>query len=45
MAPVSWRVLVTVLVAAIAFALILDQIKRPVMAVFKVGQDNPMPAR
>jgi H+-transporting ATPase len=37
MAPVSWSILVMVLVAAIAFALILDQIKRPVMAAFKVA--------
>ncbi len=33
MAPVSWHVLVGVSTAAVAFALLLDQIKRPVLAV------------
>jgi hypothetical protein len=37
MAPMPWQVLATVLVAAIGFALILDQIKRPVMAAFEVA--------
>jgi hypothetical protein len=37
MAPLSWHVLATGVVAGIAFALILDQIKRPVMAVFEVA--------
>jgi H+-transporting ATPase len=36
MAPLAWRVLVATLVAAIGFALILDWIKRPVTAVFKI---------
>ncbi len=36
MAAVTWRVLVAVFVAATGFALILDQIKRPVTAVFKI---------
>jgi H+-transporting ATPase len=34
--PLPWRLLLAVFVAIAAFALILDQIKRPVMAVFKV---------
>ncbi|MGE0465244.1 MAG: HAD-IC family P-type ATPase [Steroidobacteraceae bacterium] len=37
MAPLAWHVLATVFVAAVGFALILDQIKRPVMAAFKVA--------
>jgi H+-transporting ATPase len=37
MAPLSWHVLAAVLIAAIGFALALDQIKRPVMAAFKVS--------
>jgi H+-transporting ATPase len=36
MAPVTWRVLVAVFVAATGFALILDRIKQPVTAVFKI---------
>ncbi len=36
MAPVSWRLLVAVLVAAGGFALIFDQVKRLVISVFKV---------
>ena len=36
MAPVTWRVLLAVFVAAAGFALILDRIKRPVTAVFKI---------
>jgi hypothetical protein len=36
MAPLSWRVLAAVLVAAAGFALILDRIKLPVTALFKV---------
>jgi H+-transporting ATPase len=36
MAPLTWRVLVAVFIAAAGFALILDQIKRPVTAVFKI---------
>jgi H+-transporting ATPase len=36
MEPLPWRVVATVFVAAIGFGLILDQIKRPVTAVFKV---------
>ena len=35
MEPLPWGVLATILVAATGFALILDQIKRPVMALFK----------
>jgi H+-transporting ATPase len=35
MAPLPWRVLAIVLVAAIGFALILDQIKRPILALFR----------
>jgi H+-transporting ATPase len=36
MEPVTWRVLVAVIVAAAGFAVILDQIKQPVTALFKV---------
>jgi H+-transporting ATPase len=36
MAPLPWRLVLTVFVAAAAFTLILDQIKRPVMALFSV---------
>jgi H+-transporting ATPase len=36
MEALPWRVLAAVLAAAAAFALVLDQIKRPVLAVFKV---------
>jgi H+-transporting ATPase len=36
MAPLPWQILATVFVASMASALILDQIKRPVMAAFKV---------
>jgi len=37
MAALTWQLLATVFVAAIGFALVLDQIKRPVMAAFKLG--------
>jgi H+-transporting ATPase len=37
MEPLEWRVLAAVFVAAVGFALILDQIKQPVTALFKVG--------
>ena len=37
MQPLEWRVLAAVFVAAVGFALILDQIKQPVTALFKVG--------
>ena len=36
MEPVSWRVLLAVFVAAAGFALILDRIKLPVMAMFRI---------
>ena len=36
MAPLPWRLVLAIFVAAAAFALILDQIKRPVTALFKV---------
>lgn len=36
MAPLDWRLVLAVFVAAAAFALVLDQIKRPVMAFFKI---------
>jgi H+-transporting ATPase len=36
MAPASWRLVTMVFLAAIGFALLLDQIKRPVMAALKV---------
>jgi hypothetical protein len=34
--PLPWRLVLAIFVAAAAFALILDQIKQPVTAVFKV---------
>jgi H+-transporting ATPase len=37
MAPLSWQVILALFAAAAAFSLLLDQIKRPVMALFKVG--------
>jgi H+-transporting ATPase len=36
MAPLSWRLLLAAVAAAGGFALILDQIKRPVLAMFRV---------
>jgi H+-transporting ATPase len=36
MEPLPWRVVAAVFFAAIGFAVILDQIKRPLTAVFKV---------
>jgi len=36
MAPLPWRLMLAIFGAAVAFTLILDQIKRPVMALFKV---------
>jgi H+-transporting ATPase len=36
MAPVSWRVLIAVFLATGGFALIFDQIKRPVISAFKI---------
>jgi hypothetical protein len=41
MAPLSWHVVAGVLGASIGFALVLDQIKRPVMAAFKVTSGGP----
>jgi H+-transporting ATPase len=38
MAPLSWSVLAAALAAAGGFALVLDQIKRPVMSAFGVWQ-------
>jgi H+-transporting ATPase len=37
MAPLPWRLLLLVFLAAAAFALVLDQIKQPVTALFKVS--------
>ena len=37
MDPVSPQVLAMIFGAAVAFALILDQVKRPVLAAFKIG--------
>jgi hypothetical protein len=37
MEPLPWRVVVAAFIAAAGFAFSLDQIKRPVTAVFKVG--------
>jgi H+-transporting ATPase len=36
MAPLPWRLLGAVFLAVAVFALVLDQIKRPVMAAFKI---------
>jgi hypothetical protein len=36
MAPLPWELLITVFVATAVFALILDQIKLPVTAAFRV---------
>jgi len=36
MEPLPWRVVATIFAAAIGFGLILDQIKQPLTAVFKV---------
>jgi H+-transporting ATPase len=36
MEPLPWRVLVTAFAAATGFALILDQIKRPVLSMFRI---------
>jgi len=36
MEPLPWRLVLAIFVAAAAFALILDQIKRPVTALFKI---------
>jgi H+-transporting ATPase len=36
MEPLPWRVLAAVLMAASGFALVLDQIKLPVTATFKI---------
>jgi H+-transporting ATPase len=35
MAPLPWRLMLVVAAATIAFALILDQIKRPILSAFK----------
>lgn len=40
MAPLPWRLLLAVFLAAVAFALILDQLKAPVMSAFRVGRGN-----
>jgi ATPase, P-type (transporting), HAD superfamily, subfamily IC len=37
MAPIPWRLLAVLLAAATAFALLLDQIKRPVLAAFRIA--------
>jgi H+-transporting ATPase len=36
MEPLSWRILVTVFAAATVFALVLDQIKRPIFRAFRI---------
>jgi hypothetical protein len=36
MAPLPWRVLMVAFAAAGGFALLLDQLKRPVLSVFRV---------
>jgi H+-transporting ATPase len=38
MAPVSWQFLAALLAAAMGFALILDQLKRPIMRAFKLTE-------
>jgi H+-transporting ATPase len=35
MAPLAWRLVLVVAAATIAFALILDQIKRPILSAFR----------
>jgi H+-transporting ATPase len=37
MKPISWHLLAGVFAAAVGFALVLDQIKRPVMSAFKIA--------
>jgi len=37
MAALSWQVLAMVFIAAAGFALALDQVKRPVLAAFRLG--------
>ena len=37
MEPLEWRLMVNIFVAAIGFALLLDQIKKPIMSLFKAG--------
>jgi H+-transporting ATPase len=41
MAPLPWRIVAAVLAAAIGFALLLDQVKRPVLAAFKLEGRRP----
>ena len=38
MSPLPWRTVAAVLGAAIGFALVLDQVKRPVLAAFKLEE-------
>ena len=37
MEPLPWRILAEVAIAALGFALLLDQIKLPVRLTFKIG--------
>lgn len=41
MAPLSWHIVALVLCAALAFALVLDQLKTPVLAAFKLEGGRP----
>ena len=41
MAPLSWRIVAAVLGAAVIFALVLDQLKTPVLAAFKLEGRRP----
>jgi hypothetical protein len=36
MAPLGWRLLVVVAASGIGFAVLLDQVKRPILAAFQV---------
>ena len=36
MTPLPWRLVLVVAAAAIAFALILDQVKRPILSAFEI---------
>jgi hypothetical protein len=37
MTPLAWPIVAGLLVACAAFALLLDQVKRPVLSLFRIG--------
>jgi len=41
MAPLPWRIVAAVLGATLSFALVLDQLKTPVLAAFKLEGGGP----